>query len=100
MIAPNARETTMTTRPTRETTFTVRRLNMAVLGGRTFQCRYEAAMPDVPAEQATALVQRGAPWSDMLVLIDASAPYGFLLSARNDVHPLMRAAGDAADCLA
>jgi hypothetical protein len=90
MIAPNARETT----------FTVRRLTMAVPGGRTLQCRYKAAMPDVPAKQATALVHRGVPWSDMLALIDASAPYGFLLNARNDVHPLMRAAGDAADCLA
>ena len=36
----------------------------------------------------------------MIDLIDARAPNGFLIYFRNDVHPVMRAAGDSADCIA
>jgi len=35
----------------------------------------------------------------MSQLIAASAPHGFLTYSRNDAHPLMRAAGDEADCV-
>jgi len=82
-----------------ETTFTVRRLTVAVPGVRGFQRRYEAAVPDVPADQVAALVRGGASWSKMEKLIESSAPHGFLFYSRNDAHPLMHAAGDDADCL-
>lgn len=82
-----------------ETTFTVRRLTVAVPSVRGFQQSYEAAVPDVPLDQVNALLQRGAPWSEMLALITASAPHEFLIYARTDVHPLMHAAGDEADCI-
>jgi Domain of unknown function DUF302 len=82
-----------------ETTFTVRRLTVKVPGVREFQRSYEAAVPDLPAEQVAALLRAGAPWSDMEKLIESSAPHGFLFYSRNDAHPLMRAAGDDADCL-
>ena len=35
----------------------------------------------------------------MLALIDASAPHGFLVYFRNDVHPVMALAGDEAACV-
>jgi Domain of unknown function DUF302 len=80
-----------------ETTYTVKRLTVAVPGVREFQERYEQAVPGLPLEQVTALV---APWSEMLDLIADSAPYGFLIYFRNDVHPVMQLAGDDADCIA
>jgi hypothetical protein len=52
-----------------ETTYTVRRLTVAVPGVREFQERYEQAVPALPLEQVTALVDRRAPWSEMLDLI-------------------------------
>jgi hypothetical protein len=82
-----------------ETTFTARRLTVAVPGVRGFQRRYEAAVPDVPADQVATLLRRGASWSEMEELIEASAPHGFLCYTKNDAHPLMHAAGDDADCL-
>jgi uncharacterized protein (DUF302 family) len=92
--------TRMTTTSTGETTFTVRRLSVAVPDVRGFQRSYEAAIPEVPWEQVNALVQRGAPWSEMVELIASSAPHGFLIYARLDLQPLMGAAGDGADCVA
>jgi hypothetical protein len=35
----------------------------------------------------------------MVELIDRSAPQGFLIYFRNDVHPVMALAGDSADCV-
>jgi hypothetical protein len=83
-----------------ETTYTVKRLTVAVPGVREFQERYEQAVPELPLEQITALVDRAAPWPEMLDLIADSAPYGFLIYFRNDVHPVMQLAGDDADCIA
>jgi hypothetical protein len=94
------RSTNATSRSTNETTFTVSRLTVAVPDVRGFQRSYEAAVPDVPLDQVTALVQRGAPWSEMIELVESSAPHGFLIYFRNDPHPLMQAAGDDADCVA
>ena len=82
-----------------ETTFTVRRLTVAVPEVRGFQRSYEAAVPDLPANQVAALLRREASWSQMEELIESSAPHGFLFYSRNDAHPLMQAAGDDADCL-
>jgi hypothetical protein len=61
-----------------------------------FQQQYEQAVPPVPLEQVEALVARGAPWSEMLELIGKEAPLGFLIYWRNDLHPVMRLAGDTA----
>ena len=82
-----------------ETDYSVRRFTIPVPGVREFQRRYEEAVPDLPKAQVDALVERHAPWSEMVELIDASAPHGFLFYFRNDPHPLMATAGDEADCL-
>ncbi len=65
----------MTTATADETTFTARRLTVAVPGVREFQRNYEAAVPDAPADKIAELVQRRAPWAEMEALIEASAPY-------------------------
>ena len=79
--------------------FTVTRLTVRVSDVRGFQRTYEAAGPEVPNERMSALLKEGAPWSEMVELVDASAPHGFLIYEAHDVHPLMQAAGDDADCL-
>jgi uncharacterized protein (DUF302 family) len=83
-----------------ETDYTVRRLTVAVPGVRPFQRAYEEAVPDVPVGEVQELVRRTAPWQEMVDLIDARAPNGFLIYFRNDLHPVMRGAGDTADCIA
>jgi uncharacterized protein (DUF302 family) len=83
-----------------ETTFTVRRLTVAVPSVRSFQRAYEAAVPDLPLDQVEALKDRGAPWPEMLALINDSAPHGFLIYDRTDLHPIMELAGDHANCVA
>jgi uncharacterized protein (DUF302 family) len=84
----------------RDCDYNVRRLNVAVSDVRGFQVAYERAVPDVPVQEISALVAAGSPWSRMVELIDRSAPYGFLIYFRNDVHQVMQAAGDDADCIA
>jgi hypothetical protein len=88
------------TATTSESTYTVRRLTLPVPGVREFQRAYEHAVPGAPFDEVHALVTTGAPWSDMVRLIDAHAPNGFLIYFRNDVHPVMQAAGDPAVCIA
>jgi len=90
----------MSTTELGETTYTVRRLTMAVPGVRVFQRAYEEAVPDLPIADVRGLLRRAAPWEEMVDLIDARAPNGFLIYFRNDVHPVMKAAGDEADCVA
>jgi Domain of unknown function DUF302 len=80
-------------------TFTVNRLNVPIEGVRGFQQRYEAAVPDLPVGRVKELVSEGAPWSEMVDFIGEVAPFGFLIYFRNDVGPVMRAAGDPADCV-
>jgi uncharacterized protein (DUF302 family) len=80
--------------------YSVRRLNISVPDVRGFQAAYERAVPDLPTQEVSALVAAGAPWSQMVELIEQRAPYGFLIYWRNDVHPVMQAAGDEADCVA
>jgi uncharacterized protein (DUF302 family) len=36
----------------------------------------------------------------MVDMINATAPHGFLIYFKNDVHPVMASAGDKADCVA
>jgi uncharacterized protein (DUF302 family) len=76
------------------------RLTLAIPGVREFQSRYETAVPDLPLGAVADLVSRRAPWSEMVDLIERSAPHGFLIYFRNDVHPVMALAGDGADCVA
>jgi hypothetical protein len=61
-----------------------------------FRSRYEEAVPPLPAEQVAELVQRQAPWQDMLDLVAAAAPYGFLIYYKANAGPLVRLAGDRA----
>ena len=95
---PTARENTMTATP-EPVRYEVTRLTLPIPGVREFMTRYEAAVPDYPHAAAADLVSRGAPWSEMIALIDAAAPHGFLIYFRNDVHPVMALAGDRADCV-
>ena len=83
-----------------ETTFTVRRLTVAVPSVRSFQRAYETAVPDLPRKKVQALKDRSAPWQEMLDLINDSAPHGFLIYDRADLRPVMQLAGDHADCIA
>ena len=76
------------------------RLTLPIPAVREFQTRYEAAVPDLPLAEVTDLVARQVPWSEMVEFIDRSAPHGFLIYFRNDVHPVMTLAGDHADCVA
>lgn len=83
-----------------ETTYTVRRLTIAVPGVRVFQRAYEEAVPNVPVAEVQGLVRRSAPWQEMVDLVDTRAPNGFLIYFRNDLHPVMKGASDTADCIA
>lgn len=83
-----------------ETTYTVRRLTIAVPGVRVFQRAYEEAVPNVPVAEVQELVRRSAPWQEMVDLVDTRAPNGFLIYFRNDLHPVMKGASDTADCIA
>jgi len=98
--APQPRSASMTSKPQKETTYTVRRLTVSVPSVRKFGQAYERAVPDAPFDEVHALLRAGAPWSDIVKLIDARAPNGFLIYFRNDVHPVMQAAGARADCVA
>jgi uncharacterized protein (DUF302 family) len=85
---------------TDDTPFEVKRLTVAVPSVREFQRGYEKAVPIVPVDEVMALVRRRAPWSGMVQLIERSAPHGFLIFFRLDMPPVMRLAGDNADCIA
>jgi hypothetical protein len=60
----------------RDSDYNAHRLNVVVPGVREFQAAYEQAVPDVPAQEVLALTEAGAPWSQMLELIERCAPYG------------------------
>jgi hypothetical protein len=61
-----------------------------------FRSRYEEAVPPMPAEQVAGLVRRQAPWQEMLDLVAAAAPHGFLIYYKAHADPLVRLAGDRA----
>lgn len=82
------------------TWFSVRRLTVPIPAVRTFQVRYERAVPKLPLDSVRQLVASGAPWSAMVEMIDAAAPHGFLVYFKNDVHGVMANAGHTADCVA
>jgi len=89
----------MTTANINDTTYSVTRFTVPVPDFSDFQERYEGAAPPLPLPEIEALVSRRAPWSEMLALIDASAPHGFLIYFRNQLQPLMSLAGDDAKCV-
>jgi hypothetical protein len=59
-----------------------------------FRRRYEEAVPPNPDDRVRELVTRQASWQEMLDLVDAIAPYGFLIYGTTDAGPVMRLAGD------
>ncbi|MGH3395844.1 MAG: hypothetical protein ACRDPO_14270 [Streptosporangiaceae bacterium] len=61
-----------------------------------FRARYETAVPPLPSEPITELIRRQAPWSEMLDLVNAVAPFGYLTYHRLDVERVVRLAGDTA----
>jgi hypothetical protein len=56
-----------------------------------FQARYDQALPSWPEDQVTALVDRQAPWQEMLALVTAAAPLGFLIYHKIDATPVRAA---------
>jgi uncharacterized protein (DUF302 family) len=64
-----------------------------------FRRRYEAAVPAYDAQAFNALAERRASWSEVLDLMNSSAPYGFLNYYRIDTQPMMSLAGDSARCV-
>ena len=80
--------------------YTVRRLNIEVPGVREFQQIYEQAVPANPVQVIHALVERRASWAEVIDAHAEWALHGFLIYFRNDVHPVMRLAGDEKDCIA
>jgi uncharacterized protein (DUF302 family) len=86
--------------PTEHESFTTTRLAVEVPGVREFQRRYEHAVPFNPVDRVMALIERDAPWTEMLELVADNAPYGFLTYWRSDVRRVMQLAGSQNDCVA
>lgn len=82
------------------TDFTIRRLTVSVPSVRGFQADYERLVPDAPFDEVAELVARGASWPDMVKLLNERGPYGFLIYFRNDLHKVMRLAGNKTDGVA
>jgi uncharacterized protein (DUF302 family) len=80
--------------------FTATRLTVAVPSVRAFQRRFEEAVPPNPVSHVTALIERGATWTEMIEMVADHAPYGLLTYWRYDVHQVMQLAGDERDCVA
>jgi len=64
-----------------------------------FRRRYEVAVPAYDAQAFNALAERRADWSEVLDLMNRSAPYGFLNYYRIDTQPMMSLAGDSDGCI-
>jgi hypothetical protein len=86
---------------TKSVTHTTERLTIDIgPSAREFIGRYEEAVPPVPTAKVAELFASGAPWSQMLELIESTAPFGFLIYDKNDVGPVMRLAGNTSDAVA
>ena len=59
-----------------------------------FRQRFESAVPAWNADRGRELIERRAPWQEMLADVKASAPNEFLLYWRLDLTPLMSLAGN------
>jgi hypothetical protein len=53
-----------------DTDYSVRRLNVSIPDVGGFQVAYEQAVPDLPIDEVSKLLAAGAPWSQMVELID------------------------------
>jgi hypothetical protein len=83
-----------------DTKYQAHRLNVPVeTSFDDFRRRYEAAVPAYNAEDFNALVEANASWSDVLDLMDRSAPFGFLNYWSIDTQPMMSLAGATARCV-
>jgi hypothetical protein len=56
--------------------------------------RFEGAVPMWNRARAVELVERKAPWSEVVADVTASAPHDFLLYWKMDVTPIMNLAGN------
>jgi hypothetical protein len=63
-----------------------------------FRARYEQAVPALPSERVNELVQRRAPWQEMIKLMENASPSGFFIYRKSDLDQLMSLAGDQASC--
>jgi hypothetical protein len=92
----------MESSPVSVTGYSAKRMTVEV--GATpadFRSRYEQAVPPLPADEVKALVERQAPWQEMVDLVSAAAPLGFLIYFKNDgFDPIVRLAGDTASGVA
>lgn len=64
-----------------------------------FRERYEQAAPQIEPQELADLIERQAPWSEVLADADARAPHGFLIYLSSDLTPLMGLAGDRGRCV-
>ena len=84
-----------------ETRHTVNRLTIATESSLTdLRERYEQAVPPVPMVQMEELARRQAPWSDMVAVVSAAAPHGFLIYHTLDLRPFLMLAGHRPDDVA
>ena len=65
-----------------------------------FRLLFEDAVPSLPRDQVLGLEARGAPWCEMVDLIEEAAPWGFLIYWTNDVDRLVHLAGDSSSAVA
>jgi hypothetical protein len=59
-----------------------------------FRLRYEAAVPMWDRAQGIELIERKAPWPEVVAAVTAAAPHDFLLYWKLDLAPLMSLAGN------
>ncbi len=87
--------------PVITTQYLLRRLTIDIdVSVNEFRARYEAAVPRYPESEVKALVERRAPWQEMLDLVTRVAPLGFLLYGTTEMDPVMHLAGDGGSCVA
>jgi len=90
----------MTTPSAFSASFEVSRLHLPIAEPfLSFVARYEEAVPQLDAAHLAELESREASWEEMLAFIEISAPHGFLIYWKNDVHPVMSMAGDDLPCV-
>ena len=91
----------MTGTPVAAVRYSVNRLTVETPSAPAeFRARYELAVPVFPAGQVKDLVQRQAPWQDMVDLMAAASPLGFFIFCKVDADPTVRLAGDKASGVA
>jgi hypothetical protein len=71
------------------------RLDVAVHQAYDESCqRFEGVFPIRNSDRAVELVERKAPWSEVVAHLTASASHDFLLHWKMDVTPIMSLAGN------